>query len=396
MRVLAIVHQLPMYDRASGGLRFFEMLKILTARHEVSISCYECDLQTRRIGQAEMQRYVRDFEAIGVRVLDTDPRRVMREVQFDVVLFEFYFAASLYLTEARLLQPRAAKIIDSVDVNFNRLFAKARLTGARRDRREAERVKHSELKAYRAADYVIAVTDEDRRIILHEEPMLSVGVVPNIHAMQPLDDAKNRVPDSLLFVGNFKHEPNSDAMLWFCREILPLIWKEAPAARLRIVGDAPPKIVRDLASERIEVVGYVPDLRPYLCTSRVSVAPLRYGGGMKGKIGEAMAAGLPVVTTSTGIEGFGLTPGKNVLVGDHPRDFCAAVVKLLRDESTYDAVRKAGWKYISDRFSVEAVKANLLTVLDHAAARPAKEASIIERMRSIVPTQLRHLAWKPR
>jgi glycosyltransferase involved in cell wall biosynthesis len=214
--------------------------------------------------------------------------------------------------------------------------------------------------------------------------------------MQPLDDAKNRVPDSLLFVGNFKHEPNSDAMLWFCREILPLIWKEAPAARLRIVGDAPLQIVRDLASERIEVVGYVPDLRPYLCTSWVSVAPLRYGGGMKGKIGEAMAAGLPVVTTSTGIEGFGLTPGKNVLVGDNPRDFCAAVVKLLRDESTYDAVRKAGWKYVSDRFSVEAVKANLLTVLDHAAARPAKEASIVERMRSIIPTQLRHLAWKPR
>jgi O-antigen biosynthesis protein len=396
MRVLAIVHQLPMYDRASGGLRFFEMLKILAARHEVALTCYEADVQTRRIGKGEMQRYVRDFEAIGVRVLDADPRRVMREAEFDVVLFEFYFAASLYLTEARLLQPRAAKIIDSVDVNFNRLFAKARLTRARIDRREAERVKRSELRAYRMADYVIAVTDEDRQIILREEPTLSVGVVPNMHAMQPLDDGTGRAPDSLLFVGNFKHEPNSDAMAWFCRDILPLIWREVPAARLRIVGDAPTQIVRDLAGERVEVVGYVADLQPYLRTSRVSIAPLRYGGGMKGKIGEAMAAGLPVVTTSTGVEGFGLTPDRNVLVADEPRDFCSAVVKLLRDQSAYDAIRAAGWKYISDRFSVGAVQANLLTLLDQAAARPAKEASISERMRSLIPTPLRHLAWKPR
>lgn len=396
MRVLAIVHQLPMYDRASGGLRFFEMLKILAARHDVAITCYERELQTRRIGENEMQRYEHALEAIGVHVGDSDPRVVMRNGEFDVVLFEFYFAASLYLADARLVQPRAVKIIDSVDVNFNRLFAKARLTGAWRDRREAQRVKRSELKAYRAADRVIAVTDEDRRILLREDPALCVDVVPNIHAMHPLDDGSERIPDSLVFVGNFKHEPNSDAMLWFCREILPLIRKEVPGTRLRIIGDAPPDVVRSLARDGIEVVGYVPDVQPYLRTSVVSIAPLRYGGGMKGKIGEAMAAGLPVVTTSTGAEGFGLTAGRDVLVADDAGGFCSAVVKLLRDEATRNAIRAAGWKFISDRFSIDAVQGDLLDALERAAEKPAKEASFVQRMRAMLSTPLRHLAWRSR
>jgi glycosyltransferase involved in cell wall biosynthesis len=372
------------------------MLKILSAKHDVAITCYERDLQARRIGESEMRRYEHDLESIGVNVLDPDPRRVMRDAEFDVMLFEFYFAAGLYLADARLMQPRAVKIIDSVDVNFNRLFAKARLTGAWRDRREANRVKRSELKAYRAADRVIAVTDEDRRILLREAPTLSVDVVPNIHAMHPLDDGSERIPDSLLFVGNFKHEPNNDAMLWFCREILPLIRKEVPGTRLRIVGDAPPDAVRSLARDGIEVVGYVPDVQPYLRTSAVSIAPLRYGGGMKGKIGEAMAAGLPVVTTSTGAEGFGLTPGRDVLVADDPHGFSSAVVKLLRDEVTRNAMRTAAWKFISDRFSIEAVQADLLGVLECAAERPAKEASVVQRMKSMLSTPLRHLAWRSR
>lgn len=394
MRVLVIVHQYPMYDRASGGLRFFEMLKILARKHDVALSCYQASMQMRRFGQTEMQRYHDALTTIGVRVVDIDVLRVMRQAQFDVLLFEFYFTASRYLGEARLLQRRAVKIIDSVDVEFNRQFAKARLTGSNRHLREAKRDKSVELKMYRTADYVIAVTGEDRNILLAEDPGLSIGIVPNIHAVPPLDDGSGRERDSLLFVGNFKHEPNTDAMLYFCREILPLIWREVPTVKLRIAGDAPPPVVRELARDRIEVLGYVPDLQPCLRASQISVAPLRYGGGMKGKVGEAMAAGLPVVTTPTGIEGFGLTPGQNVLVADNPKDFCSAVVRLLRDSSSYEAIRAAGWKFIAAQFSVEAAEANLLSLFERVAAMPVRQPSAMERLKMAVPTPLRHLAWK--
>src|SRR5581483_10434832 len=98
-------------------------------------------------------------------------------------------------------------------------------------------------------------------------------------------------------------------MIYFTSAILPKIVDAVPDVKLRIVGNAPPEEIVRLASQHVEVVGYVPDTKPYLQKSVISVAPLRFGGGMKGKVGEAMSYGLGVVTTSFGAEGFGLTAG---------------------------------------------------------------------------------------
>jgi glycosyltransferase involved in cell wall biosynthesis len=396
MRILAIVYQYPEFDRESGALRFFQMLRMLASRHEVTISCYEIPAQRARNGEAEVLRYQEALSSIGVRITALEPLQAMWRLRFDAVLFEFYTAASRFLHDARLLQWPAITLVDSVDVAFNRLEAKARVTGAAEDRRRAEEVKRYEMGTYRSADHVIAVTEQDRAILLAEDPALSVGVVPNIHVIHPLDDERARKPDSLVFVGGFRFDPNIDAMLYFCREVMPLIWHRVPAATLRIVGDSPPEAVRGLACDRIEVTGYVPDVHACLRSSRVSVAPLRYGGGMKGKIGEAMAAGLPVVTSSAGIEGFGLAPGKDVLVADSPESFASAVVHLLTEPGAYEAVRTAGRKFIADRFSPEAVEARLLGFVDQAASVPARPLSRGERLRRIVPAPVRHFARRVR
>ena len=396
MQILVIDHYYPEFDRHSGSLRFFQMLGMLASRHEVTLSCFEIPEHIHRIGQAEVQRYRDALLKIGVRVAELDPLQVMRRLRFDAVLFEFYDSAFKYLNDARLLQWPAVTVVDSVDVAFHRLFAKARVTGSDRDLRYAEEVKREEMEAYRKADHVITVTEQDRAILLAEEPALSVGVVPNIHAIHSLDDETPRKPDSLVFVGGFRFDPNVDAMLYFCREVMPLIWRRVPTATLRIVGDSPPDAVRDLACDRIEVTGRVPDVYPHLRSSRVSVAPLRYGGGMKGKIGEAMAAGLPVVTTTAGIEGFGLTPGQHVLVADTAEGLASAVASLLTDPAAYEAIRRAGWKFIADRFAPEAVERKLLGFLGDAATAPARRLSGAERFKRMIPTPARLLLRKLR
>src|SRR5690606_5885980 len=117
--------------------------------------------------------------------------------------------------------------------------------------------------------------------------------VPNIHRfpekLPPLVEES-----TLIFVGDYRVPPNADAVQFFCKDILPLIHKRVPRARFMIVGNAPTDEIRALASDQVIVTGYVPEVAPYLARSRISVAPLRYGAGMKGKVGEAMSHGVPV------------------------------------------------------------------------------------------------------
>ena len=168
----------------------------------------------------------------------------------------------------------------------------------------AAETKERELKTYRAADAVLVVTEADRdgaarRAARRRRPRRARTSTSPVDAGAATPASR----DGLLFVGNFRHPPNADAVDWLCNEMLPLVRRELPGVKLTIVGDAPPPAVQALAGDGVEVTGWVPETEPYLASHRISVAPLRFGAGMKGKVGEALAAGLPVVTTTIGAEG---------------------------------------------------------------------------------------------
>src|SRR4029453_5176429 len=137
---------------------------------------------------------------------------------------------------------------------------------------------------YDKADLVITVTEDDRRLLLQELKHLHVEIVPTMHDVSPLDDATQRTPKTLVFVGSFLHEPNIDAMTYFCQEVFPLIVAKIPDVRLTIIGSSVTQGIRDWERSGVQVLGFVPDVEPYLDSSYLSIAPLRYGGGMKGKI----------------------------------------------------------------------------------------------------------------
>lgn len=382
-----------MFDRASGDFRLFQMLKILAEKYETLFCGYATDKQIKDVGADETLRYKKSLQEIGVEVTDPDPLKVLIYSQFDVVLFEFYFAAQRYLGEARVLQKHAVMVIDSVDVAYSRFMAKAKLTRKKSDLRSAIRTRRLELRNYRRADYVIAITDEDQRVLQQADPAMRLGVVPNMHPVQPMGcmgDGSEREPNTLLFVGNFLHQPNVDAVLFFCEEVLPLIWKTDPSVKLRVIGAPVLDRIRALACDRIEILGHVPDIEIHLRRSKISIAPLRYGGGMKGKVGEALAAGLPVVTTAFGAEGFGLVSGRDLLVASSPQEFSEAVIKLLHDPDFYNSIRNSGWKFINENYSVEAVSGKFIALMEKMANTPRRKLTTIERLYGSVPSQLRH------
>jgi glycosyltransferase involved in cell wall biosynthesis len=254
-------------------------------------------------------------------------------------------------------------------------------------------VRAEEVTIYQRADVVIVVSDEDGKLLATEVPDTRIATIPNIHVIH---SPVARIAEPVLtFVGGFAHEPNADAVLYFCRQILPLIETEIPEVIFNVIGNAPPPEVQALASDRIRVMGYVPDTLPYLGSTLISVAPLRYGAGMKGKVGEAMSLGLPVVTTSVGAEGFGLTPGENVLVGDTPTEFAQHVIRLIRDREFCDQIRMGGYNLIREKYSDRVVMQQVVELFQSLHTLAVKSLPfhrvLARRMNALLHD---HLLWR--
>jgi glycosyltransferase involved in cell wall biosynthesis len=164
----------------------------------------------------------------------------------------------------------------------------------------------------------------------------------------------------LVFSGSMNWAPNVDGVTYFCEAILPLILAREPGCRVTIVGRTPPPAITKLAESHpnVSVTGTVADIRPYLWGAKVCIVPLRIGGGTRLKIYEAMAAGVPVVSTSVGAEGLPVTHGENVLLADEPRAFAEACLELLADGAkrqrmsakAYELAAAHSWKQAAESF----------------------------------------------
>lgn len=393
MNILVIAPHYPFFDRASGDLRFSRILQALAQKHRLWFCSVFDRLHAQKIGQAENLRYRRALEDAGVTVHSGGPREVLRNVDIDAVLFEFYFVALPWIDDVRVLRPQARVVVDSVDVHWRRLEAKAALTGQLADTEQAQRVRRDEITAYQDADVVVAVTDDDARLLASAVSGGRVAVIPNIHAIhETVADVGRPV---LSFVGGFAHDPNTDAVLYFCSDVLPLIRSEVPDVVFNIIGNAPPPEVQALASDTVRIHGYVPDTGPLLRATLISVAPLRYGAGMKGKVGEAMSMGLPVVTTSVGAEGFGLTPDANVLVGDTPQEFATHAVHLIRDASLRQRIGLGGHRLMQEKYSDHVVMQQVLDLFQDLPKQPVKRLPLHHRLRRRAGMLLDdHVLWR--
>ena len=388
---LVIAYSFPQPDEASGDLRFFTLLSLLASKHKVLFCALSANGTTQPRNKTSAQ-----LEQAGITLGEVDLPHVLRHFKPDIVWFEFYHQArSDFLGLLERYCPQAWIVIDSVDVHFNRLETRAKLTGELEDESAAQQIRAQELEAYASANMVIAVSEDDRQLIRQSLPDMWVEVVPNIHAVPPFPDSTKRHYGELVFVGGFRHDPNIDAMLYFCQEILPRITIAHPQTRLKILGSNAPEAIQALASEHVDVLGYVPITAPHLQSAYISVAPLRYGGGMKGKVGEAMSYGLPVVTTSFGAEGFGLQPGEDLLIGDNAESFAAQVIALLDDPDLHDRIGRHGYDFIKQHYSVPAIEQLLDSAMLRLVRLPAREIPLRRKlMLGMKGWYARNIAWR--
>jgi glycosyltransferase involved in cell wall biosynthesis len=178
----------------------------------------------------------------------------------------------------------------------------------------------------------------------------------------------------LLFLGGLHWPPNADALVTFVRDTWPQVRAGRPDATLTSVGrDDHPSAAECRAAPGVHLTGWVPEIDPFVQESRLLVVPMRAGSGMRVKVLEAMARGLPVVSTSVGCEGIGVVPGHHLLVADTPKTFADAVLRVLSDDTLAATLARNARALVLERYDIAAVRSAVLHAID--AVRPQAGSS---------------------
>ncbi len=359
-RALVVDARILMPDNDSGSLRMFRLLRILQ-KLGYKVTFVPDNLEYH-------PKYTRDMQALGIECLyhpyvkDLATYLHHHGHLFDVVLLSRVDVAERHIAVARERCARARILFDTVDLHFLREQRQAELSGDKLMLEAAMVRKHQELNIARQADVTLVVSPVEIELFQQEAPDLSLALLSNIHDAEPTGKSFAERGD-MLFIGSFEHPPNVDAMLWFIKEVLPLLHASRPDIRLRVIGAKPPRTITALASDKVLVEGFVSDIEPLFNDIRLSVAPLRYGAGVKGKINSSMSYGVPVVATTIAAEGMDLCDGEDVLIADSPEAFAAAIVRAYEDEALWARLVEGGRRNIERCFSSAVAERQLKDIL---------------------------------
>jgi len=353
-RILIIDSHTPKPDRDSGSARMVELMRLLVeegcAVDFISQSLAHEGSYTQALQQLGVQSWWRPWIRNIPEWLERHGRR------FDAIIVSRHYVLSPLLPILRRLAPQAQVVFDSVDLHFLREQRAAEQLDEPAALLAAARTREVELALLRAVDTTWVVSEFERRLLAQIEPSASVEVVSNIHAIAA-DTPGFADRKDLVFVGSFRHLPNVDAARWLVKEILPIVRCALPTVRLQLVGADAPESVLALAGEPgVDLRGHVPDLEGLLDRARMSLAPLRFGAGIKGKVNQSLARGLPVVATSCAIEGMFVVDGQDVLCADSAGEFADAIVRLYGDQPLWQRLRLAGLENTRRYFSRDAAR----------------------------------------
>ncbi|MEP7205456.1 MAG: glycosyltransferase [Casimicrobiaceae bacterium] len=375
-RVLVIDACMLTPDQDSGSVRMQAILELLLELH-CKVTFVADSLEYR-------EPYVTDLQQRGVEVLfhpyvsDVPSLLAERGGEFDVIMLSRHYIAAKHVGSIRTFAPRALLVFDTVDLHFLRSERLAELEGSAMAKAAARAKRDEELALIAKSDLTLVVSPIEHALLRDLAPRADVAILSNIHELiaggRPFAER-----DGLVFIGGFQHPPNADAVLWYAREVLPHVRTLLPGVKTTIVGADAPANIRALASDDFVVAGYVPDIAPYFTRSRVSISPLRYGAGVKGKVNLALSYGLPVVATSASVEGMHLTPGEDVLVADTPLALAQAIARAYDDELLWHRLAEGGRAVIRQHFSRDVARVALAAVLARVERRRRVEsAPVIE------------------
>jgi len=387
MNILVLTPYIPYPPGFGGAVRIYHLIRQLSRRHQVHLLsfreevgagdpkglepfCRTITLIPRRVGSKRSQQMAsllspRSFQwgFNYSRSMQDALDRIVKEQSVDLILVEFSQMAGFRFPAG------VPVVLDEHNVEFDLLERMAAREGGffRRffNRIEAAKFRREELSAVRNAKLTLVTSDRDGELLTSLSPRLNTAIITNgvdcDHFTSPNSPRK---AESAVFVGATHYFPNEDGVLFFLREIHEIIRKTWPAFKFTVVGGNPPPSITRYRSDDIEITGYVEDVRPYMWGASLFVVPLRMGGGTRFKIVEAMAAGVPVVSTRLGAEGIPVVDGQELLLADEPEAFAGAVGKVFSNPGLAESLSNAGLSFVRRHFDWSVVGEQLNSALE--------------------------------
>ena len=384
MRILYITYELPYFTGGGMPIRDYHLIRNLSKTNQITVVAYDYDDPEmsqkkkqamkpfcERVISIPPNRGVKNrwearwrtivsivdpmpwpARALTTRRMHDTIRDLLKNTRFDIVQVNHVEMGGLLGYADKMKKVIG---IEAITPKLERSYALQKKPLARLSYYSAvKQFPKYERGIYQKADLCTMASETEKETVLSLYPKAKVSVIPNgvDTSFFPFekDDHKNIVELPLLFIGSMAYQPNEDAILFFLNQVWPELCPKYPQIKLNIIGRDPTPAVQKLAGDSVQVSGWVDDVRPYFNNSSVLIVPLRSGGGTRLKILEAMACGLPVVSTRIGAEGLDITDGENILLADEVDDFAEAILRLFNDQELMNRLRWNGRRLVEEKY----------------------------------------------
>lgn len=375
MKIFVITSRIPWPLEKGDKLRIYHQLKHLKKNHEIFLCC----LSEERISETELtnlEDICHDYAVVNLKrpliwwrmfiALFSDRpfqvhyfyQRKARKAVYELVnkfepdhIYCQLIRASEHVKHLHKV-PKTLDYMDAFNKGIERRISRSPWYMKSLLRQEFRRLVAYENLIYEYFEKHLIISEQDRDFIFHPKRK-DIAVIPNgvdQEFFQPVDRQKKY---EIVFTGNMNYPPNVDSAILLARDILPLVKRKVPEAKLLIAGAQPANAVKALASSDVIVSGWMDDIRDAYSESKVFIAPMQIGSGLQNKLLEAMSMGLPCITSALANNALGAEPGKEILIGNNPQEYANHILELLNNQELASNLSDNGLKFIRRQYSWE-------------------------------------------
>ena len=367
-KIIFISYRIPHPNMAASDCRLFNVLKILL-KNNCKIKFLHC---TERWDDRKYKKMLEgDIDFLHL------PLNVPEHVEFisnenheyiwitELWQIEYVKFATKLVEALKISNANTNLILDTVDFHYKEYQRRYEMFGDSKDLKQANEFLGEEEMLYRNADTVVVVTEDEKNDIQNKIfGVRKIEVVPSVHEISHVTNFYNN-RKNICFVGNFGNNHNVDAVRYFIDNIFHLILRDNPVIKFHIIGNLSERYKKEFNSHNVRVIGSLKNLHKALKSYKLFVCPMTYGAGMKGKIGEAISAGIPVVTTTIGAEGFPVKNGNECLIADFPEEFAEKCNQCLKDSVLWHELQMKSRLMMAENYSPRVIENKLKNVFRH-------------------------------